>query len=120
MALGVALAILGERLTGILLRNDVFSTYASLAYIVSSALFLMDLIRDEGDDPVASKPEFWLFSAFLTYGSGTLLFNGCSNYFLRRLPEHLILLPWLANAIILAFCNILQTKVFLCPKPRSS
>nr|WP_320131002.1 hypothetical protein [uncultured Holophaga sp.] len=88
--------------------------------MVSSALFLMDLIRDEGDNPIESKPAFWLFSAFLTWGAGTLLFNGCSNYFLLRLPEHLILLPWLANAIILAFCAVLQMKVFLCPKPRSS
>lgn len=120
MVLGIAMAILGMRLTGLFLRNSIFNSYASLAFIISSVLCLRDLIKNEEDVPIADMPEFWLFSSFLTLGAGALLFNICSNYFLSTLPESLIALPWLASSIINTFCSVLHLKVFLCPSPRLS
>jgi hypothetical protein len=119
-ATGLLAAVAGVYVNGLFLRNALFTTTQCLIYIGLGVYELRKLaLRDDDENP-AAKPEFWLNSAILIYGSTTLIFNASSNHFLRILPPHLLPLPWLVHGLVIVFYEIALAKVFLCRKPVSS
>lgn len=120
LGVGLAAAGAGALLNGLAWRNVLFTTTMSIVYIGLATLELRQMFEAEGDTPLTALPEFWLSTGLLVYGSGTLVFNASSNYFLRTLPPGLLPIPWVVAATIHAIHHLLLAKVFLCPKPRSS
>ena len=117
---GLLAAVAGVFVNGLFLRNALFTTTQCLIYIGLGVYELRGLALREDDENLAAKPEFWLYSAILIYGSTTLIFNASSNHFLRVLPPHLLPLPWLVHGLVIVFYEIALAKVFLCRKPASS
>lgn len=120
LGIGLAAAVAGALLNGFAWRNVLFTTTMSIVYIGLTTLELRHMVEAEGDTPLTALPEFWLSTALLIYGSGTLVFNASSNYFLRTLSPGLLPIPWVVAATIHAIHHLLLAKVFLCPKPSSS
>ena len=117
---GLVAAVASYFVDGLALRNAFFSTTGSIIYLIVSVAEMRHQLLSEDDRPIGASPEFWLLAALLVYASGTLIFNASSNYFLRSLPSHLILIPWVVVSAIHAAYHLLLAKVFLCPKPSSS
>lgn len=117
---GLVAAVASYFVNGLAWRNALFSTTEGLIYLAVSVTEMRHLMVSEDDYPIGASPEFWLLAALLIYASGTLIFNASSNYFLRTLPSHLLLIPWVVASAIHAAYHLLLAKVFLCPKPSSS
>lgn len=118
--MGLAAAVAGYFVNGPGWRNALFSTTEGLIFLTVSVVEMRHLLLSEDDRPIGASPEFWLLAALLVYASGTMLFNASSNYFLRKLPAHLILIPWVVVNVVYAAYHLLLAKVFLCPKPSLS
>lgn len=118
--LGLAAAVGGIFANGLFVRNALFTVTQSLVYLGIGTWELRRLLLEDDDEPLTDKPEFWLCTALLLYGSATLIFNATSNYFLRALPPHLLPLPWIVNGLVVVIYELFLAKVFLCRKPTSS
>ena len=120
LGLGVLAALAGVFVNGIRWRNALFTTTQSFVFMGLGIYELQRLFTQENDEILTDKPEFWLNTAILIYGSVTLIFSASSNYFLRNLPPHLLPLPWIIHGLILVFYQLFLAKVFLCRRPTSS
>ncbi len=120
LGVGLLAAGAGAFLNGLEWRNSLFTTTQSLVFMSLGTIEFRRMLTVEDDTSLTDRPEFWLLAALLIYASGTLIFNASSNYFLRTLPPHLVLIPWVAAAMVHAAYHLLLAKVFLCPKPSSS
>ncbi len=120
LGIGLLAAVTGIFVDGLFWRNTLFTVTQSLLYIGLGTYELRRLLLQEDDQILTDKPEFWLYSAILIYGSSTLIFNASSNYFLRNLPPHLVPLPWIVNGVVIVLYQLSLAKVFLCRKPSSS
>jgi len=118
--LGLAAAVAGVFANGLFLRNALFTVTQSLVYLGIGTHELRRLLLQDDDEPLPDKPEFWLYTALLLYGSATLIFNASSNYFLKALPRHLLPLPWIVNGLVVVIYELFLAKVFLCRKSTSS
>ncbi len=120
MGLSLVSAVLGYVLDTPAYRNAIFTTVQSLIALLFSTIELREILAFDDAIPIMERPEFWFLSALLVFASGSLLFNATSNYFLRTLSHDLILVPWVAVAVVHSIYHVLLAKVFLCPKPTSS
>lgn len=120
LAVGIAAALAGASLDGMKWRNSIFTSTMCLVYLGLVTRELKTLSEATEDVQLTSLPSFWILAALLVYSSGTLIFNASSNYFLRTLPPHLIVIPWLVVTIIHAIHEVMLAKAFLCPTPTSS
>lgn len=117
LAVTLAAAMAGAALDGMHWRNAVFTSVMSLVYLGLTLWEMKGLLASNGHAALTSQPAFWVLAALMVYGSGTLLFNVSSNYFLRTLPPHLLPIPWVVVGTIHAIHEALFAKAFLCPKP---
>lgn len=120
LAVGITAALAGASLDGMKWRNSVFTSTMSLVYLGLVTQELKALSESTEDVHLTSLPSFWVLAALLVYSSGTLIFNASSNYFLRTLPPHLIIIPWLVVTLVHAIHEAMLAKAFLCPTPTSS
>ncbi|MDP1832582.1 MAG: hypothetical protein Q8K67_11030 [Geothrix sp.] len=120
VGVGILAALAGVFVNGIRWRNALFTTTQSFVFMSLGTYELQRLFTQENDEILTDKPEFWLNTAILIYGSVTLIFSASSNYFLRNLPPHLLPLPWIIHGLILVFYQLFLAKVFLCRRPTSS
>jgi hypothetical protein len=120
LGVGWAAAIGGIALNGLKWRNALFSSISSLVFLGLGAWELRRMVLADDDTPLTSLPGFWFTAALLVYGSGTLIFNASSNYFLRTLSPDLVLIPWVMINMVLLIYHVLLAKVFLCKNPASS
>ncbi len=120
LTVGLAAAGFGAFLDGTQWRNSVFTSVMCLVYLMAVPQEMRRLSESAEDALLVAQPSFWLLSALLVYSSGTLIFNASSNYFLRTLPPHLVIIPWVVVGVIHAIHEAMLAKAFLCPKPASS
>lgn len=120
LALGLAAALGGAFLDGMKWRNSVFTSTMSLLYLGLVPRELKFLSESTMDSPLTGLPSFWVLAALLVYGSGTLIFNASSNYFLKTLSPPLVIIPWVVVGFVHAVHEVMLAKAFLCPKPTSS
>jgi len=120
LAAGLAAAVLGAFLDGTRWRNSVFTSAMCLVYLLAVPQEMRRLSESTEDASLVAQPSFWVLSALLVYSSGTLIFNASSNYFLRTLPPHLVIIPWVVVGFIHAIHEAMLAKAFLCPTPASS
>lgn len=120
IGIGIAAAVAGVFVNGLFWRNALFMTTQSLIYMGLGAYELNRLFNAREEGALANRPEFWLASAVLIYGSSALIFSATSNHFLRALPPHLVHIPWVMNGIAIVFYELALAKVFLCRKSASS
>lgn len=120
LGLGILAALAGVFVNGIRWRNALFTTTQSFVFMGLGIYELQRLFIHENDEILTDKPEFWLNTAILIYGSVTLIFSASSNYFLRNLPPHLLPMPWIFHGLILVFYQLFLAKVFLCRRLTSS
>lgn len=120
LAVGIAAALAGASLDGVKWRNSVFTSTMCLLYLGLVTRELKALSESTEDLQLTSLPSFWVLAALLVYSSGTLIFNASSNYFLRTLPPHLIIIPWVVVSLVHAIHEVMLAKAFLCPTCTSS
>lgn len=120
LGIGLLAALIGVPINGLRWRNALFTTIQSLVFLGLGTHELQRLLAEEDAEVLSARPDFWLYTAMLIYGSATMIFSASSNYFLRTLPPHLLPLPWIVNGLILVFYQLFLAKVFLCRKPSSS
>lgn len=120
LGIGLAAAMGGMAMNGLKWRNALFTSTSSLVFLGLGTWELRRMVLADDDTPLTNLPGFWFTAALLIYGSGTLLFNASSNYFLRTLSPDLVLIPWVMITMIHAIHHVLLAKVFLCKNPSSS
>jgi hypothetical protein len=120
VGVGLAAAVTGIFVNGLLWRNSLFMTTQSLIYMGLGTYELRRLFNSEDDRSLPDRPEFWLAAALLVYGSSTLIFSATSNYLLRTLSAQMVRVPWIVNGIVIVCYELALAKVFLCRKSTSS
>jgi hypothetical protein len=119
-AVGIVAAVVGFSLNTMHFRNALFTSVMSLAFLTFCTFELRRMLLLDDAIPLERQPVFWLYTGLLILGSGTLIFNAISNYFLHVLPKSLILIPWVVMSCVYSIHYVFIAKVFLCRNPTSS